>query len=205
MKLTSRPELPRFIMGALATAGASMANGATVQITFANNFVANASTGGLTSFNGDLTGDMIADIVGRSFAFRADIRVLGGGAILGLAYYSGGNSSFVASVGGGVLNLPGPATLQAVASFNFSDTNVNGGAVTNGWLDLTASASPSGYKVQVNRLIFDDTSVTAPTGVTLSSPTFTEWQAIPEPSSLGLLALGAGGLLARRRREKTSA
>lgn len=190
-------------MGALATAGASMANGATVQITFANNFVANASTGGLTSFNGDLTGDMIADIVGSSFAFRADIRVPGG-AILGLASYSG-SSSYVVSVGGGVLNLSGPATLQAVASINFSDTNVNGGAVTNGWLDLTASASSSGYKVQVNRLIFDDTSVTAPTGVTSSSPTFTEWQAIPEPSSLGLLALGAGGLLARRRREKTSA
>lgn len=82
---------------------------------------------------------------------------------------------------------------------------MNGGFVTNGWLDVSATSGPAGQQVRIHRLIFDDASVTAPTGVTSSSPTFTEWQAIPEPSSLGLLALGAGGLLARRRREKTAA
>jgi hypothetical protein len=52
----------------------------------------------------------------------------------------------------------------------------------------------------VHRLIFDDASATAPTGLTSDSPAFPAWSAVPEPSSLGLLALGAGGLLARRRR-----
>ena len=50
---------------ALATAGASVASGATVQITFANNYVANTANGGLTNFQGDLTGDMIPEIIVR--------------------------------------------------------------------------------------------------------------------------------------------
>jgi hypothetical protein len=54
--------------------------------------------------------------------------------------------------------------------------------------------------VQIHRLIFDDAFTTAPTGLTSASTGIQEWSAVPEPSSLGLLALGAGGLLARRRR-----
>jgi hypothetical protein len=51
------------------------------------------------------------------------------------------------------------------------------------------------------RFIFDDASGVAPTGVSHSSAAYPEYgAAVPEPSGLGLLALGAGGLLARRRR-----
>lgn len=64
MKTLKQTELSRFIVGALATGGASMANGATVQITFANNYVANIANGGGANFNGDLTGDSISDVVG---------------------------------------------------------------------------------------------------------------------------------------------
>ncbi len=54
--------------------------------------------------------------------------------------------------------------------------------------------------IYINRLIFDDESTTAPAGV-VSGVAEAEFSAVPEPSSLSLLALGAGGLLARRRRK----
>jgi len=83
----------------------------------------------------------------------------------------------------------------------FSDTNIRSGALTNGWLDITGYAVEPGVKeLTVHRLIFDDASASAPTGLSSSSTGITEWSAVPEPSSLVLLTLGAGGLLARRRR-----
>ena len=73
MKRQGSTELPRFAVGALAVAGASAANGATVQITFANNYVANTANGGLTSFDGDLTGDSGVDLLGAAFGSSANV------------------------------------------------------------------------------------------------------------------------------------
>ena len=56
----STTELPRFAVGALAIAGASAANGATVQITFTNNVVSSAT--GAVNFVADLTGDSVDDV-----------------------------------------------------------------------------------------------------------------------------------------------
>jgi hypothetical protein len=56
--------------------------------------------------------------------------------------------------------------------------------------------------VTVNRLVFDDATGDAISGLSVSHAAYAEYvpAAVPEPSGLGLLALGAGGLLARRRR-----
>ena len=59
MKRQGSTELPRFAGGALAIAGASAANAATVQISFANNLV---HYGGYANFVPDLTGDGVADV-----------------------------------------------------------------------------------------------------------------------------------------------
>jgi hypothetical protein len=56
MKRQGSTELPRFAAGALAIAGASAANAASVvQITFANNMVSYST--GVTLFVADLSGD----------------------------------------------------------------------------------------------------------------------------------------------------
>jgi hypothetical protein len=54
----------------------------------------------------------------------------------------------------------------------------------------------------VNRLVFDETAGRSVTGFAVTDPAFPEYNpnVVPELSSLGLLAMGAGGLLARRRR-----
>ena len=75
---------------------------------------------------------------------------------------------------------------------------------------MTASAVIGNASIQVNRLIFDDASPVAPVGVAYTDPAFAEWapsgvSVIPEPGyNLGLLALGAGGLLIRRRLKRAA-
>jgi hypothetical protein len=95
-----------------------------------------------------------------------------------------------------------------LAPVAFSDGNIRNGTQTNGWLDITAVANHPGEKrLTVHRLIFDDASATAPTGVTSASTGIPEWQvsAVPEPgSNLALLALGAGGLTLRRRLKRAA-
>jgi hypothetical protein len=94
------------------------------------------------------------------------------------------------------------ATIRALVALTFSDTGIRSGAQTLGYLDMTASATANGEKrITVNRLIFDDVTGGAIAGLNVNT-TYTTYTpaAVPEPSGLALLALGAGGLLARRRR-----
>ena len=102
----------------------------------------------------------------------------------------------------------GESRLRSLAPVVFSDENIRNGTQTYGWLDITAVANHPGEKrLTVHRLIFDDASATAPTGVTSASTGIPEWQvsAVPEPgSNLALLALGAGGLTLRRRLKRAA-
>ena len=188
---------------ALAAAGASTAaHAATVQITFNNSFVStNSGVGTLvTDFGGDLNAEL------WSLAGGDAARIMGSARMLARAGSLRWQGKRYAHVGYQYLDdLTGPAiaSLSGVVRLTVVDANVRGGSPNVGWLDMSATIGPFGIgRVDVHRFIFDDTGLGAPTGVGHADAAYPEYGAavVPEPSGMGLLALGAGGLLARRRR-----
>ena len=174
-----------------------------VQITLTGNKI--SSTGG-NDLYADLTGDAVVDIE-MDGSVRSDyVRVvaLGGSAgAFGSGSFFGVDAALVSGgVGARFLEFAfSPIRRSYLNPISFTDTRINGGSRTDAWLEGVAfNESFSSHTVQLTRLIFDDASTTRPTYSAIPGE-LTEWTAIPEPSSLGLLVLGAGGLLARRRRK----
>jgi len=112
---------------------------------------------------------------------------------------NGGPTSSVAIAPGGT---PGAGIVTGGITLTFSDPSIFGGASTAAFLEIvTDSASPN-TGVTLTRLVFDD-GQGAPV-----IPNFAnvvgqgDFPLVPEPSSLALLALGAGGITIRRQRKK---
>jgi hypothetical protein len=210
MKRQGSTELPRFAVGALAIAGASAANGATVQISFANNVV--STSAGLTLFDADLSGDNEAEDLHGQLGYvkgsKRGVMLWSPPAVVGGALSNLAGTSWVHYIGLAGASIQGAGWSRGLVAFTFADQNMNGGSPTAGWLDVSATTSVvSGASVQIHRLIFDDASTNAPTGLTSASTGIPEWQvsAVPEPgSNLALLALGAGGLTLRRRLKRAA-
>ena len=207
---TKQTTIPRagakWLPGAMALAATTASShAATVQITLTG--YTKSTTGG-DHINADLTGDGVDDFALTLGALNTQSAVFrgypaqAGAVIYGAAFHSPPNFGVVvgADLDMGV-GLRSPK--EKLLSFRFSDAGINGGDVTEGWLQVRAfSSSATDHTVELTRLIFDNSSTSAPNPGSISSVQ-TEWStaAIPEPSSFALLGLGAAGLLARRRRQ----
>ena len=193
--------------GALAATVAT-AQASTVQITLTGNFIS-STTNALTA---DLTGDGTDDVNFRVASYNqalAEVQING---INGFQWVSAHFDSIFgfdvvarfANGGVGVPNAGGasPQNIKYLNPITFSDPHINGGASTQGYLEVNAfTTSDTLQTVALTRLVFDDASTTLGTSGLSTATAYTAWTAVPEPSSLGLLALGAGGLLDRRRRQ----
>jgi len=188
----------------MGIAAATSVEAATVQITLNQSYTVTFASGFI-----DLTGDGVVD------GMRFDA-----GAFEGNPMYFSPGGTFVA------LRNPNPTTYggfdyaavirwydgnfeDTFRSFSpnttgasFSDSRINGGALTFGLLETTVGMD----SLTAVRLVFNNASTVAPTGpLAASYDAFVPGagggtSAVPEDStSLGLLALGAGGLLTRRR------
>ena len=175
-----------------------------MQITLTGNKI--SSTGG-NQLVADLTGDTNADVtfgeeswgpyyvaVGIDGGMRLRAVNMGGMYVLNAAVADGAGVGLPFAFG------PVPQSASYMNHITFTDQRINGGAPTEAWLQVNAfNTSGTSQTVELSRLIFDDASTTRPAFASVPGAQ-TEWSAVPEPSSFALLALGAGGLLARRRR-----
>ncbi len=100
----------------------------------------------------------------------------------------------------------------AFLNLTFSDPKFNNDELTNALLEVSAfNSSPGDQTVELTALIFDNEDPNdglSGVGAGGDYPVIGEVDdgvytaAVPEPSSIGLLALGAGGVLALRQRRK---
>jgi hypothetical protein len=196
----------KWMAGATAAtaAGATAAQASLITVNLSNNYI---SGGGGNHLNADLTGDGYPDLVltGASFYYRYRTKTLGNSVIRvtynsakvdlngvhALGFRSAGDGYFSVAVMGST-TVTGTSLTASIPIF-FKDLHINGGAPTKGSLEVTAGPFAGGQFAGVRLDSFTYTSNTPVAGSRIA--------AVPDQgSSLALLAMGAGGVLALRRR-----
>ena len=217
---------------ALATAGAtSVANAAIVEISLSGNTLTSSTNNLLADFSGDGNDDFTLSgtnqvhnpptpgfsapgffspgpngrpstgtyfpgtwVPGSPGSYSAKLSVDG---------VSASGRNFVSSYGStlsNTSNIAGSPATDGLIAITFTDANYGG--FISGWLDVSVSgANPA---VTLQRIIWDDANLTLrPASASATASAYATASPVPEPSGLALLALGAGGLIARRRRNAT--
>lgn len=176
---------------AATAAGVTASQANTVTVNLLNNYI--SAFGGI-HLNADLTGDGSPDLtIFPATAFHsshkfcstcttivvnARARVVLNGVYASAWAYGDGRAigerlgSKTASVRYG----GGPATLMGSIPITFKDLHINGGALTEGSLEVTVSSG--GPEIQLDSFTYNE---------------------VPEGSTLALLAIGASGILVFRR------
>src|SRR6266550_7932785 len=187
----------KWMVGATAATAAgvtaSQASATTIQLV--NNYISGIEGNHL---NADLTGDGNADVAITGVQYSFHYRTISGhiytslrnssaavflNAVFASAYH-GDYPVFHAQVGSHISGHTGAysASVTGLIPIFFRDLHINNGKLTEGWLEVSAFApltSPSsGAEVRLD-------------GLTYNTP--------DQGSSLALLAMGAGGVLALRR------
>lgn len=210
------------VAGAITGGLAAASHAATVQITLTGNMI--SSSGG-NQLVADITGDGTDDVTFSNVVLgsnevainingdraHATFQVITSSSVTTYGTYFNTFSQFNADAQFANGGVGTPASVASAARnikylnpVTFTDSRINGGLPTDGYLEVNSIAAGLGANsVTLTRFVFDDASTTRPTGV-LTTTQYTEAVLIPEPSSLTLLALGAGGLLARRNRKKAA-
>jgi hypothetical protein len=205
---TNRSRVATWLALVLGIAAATSVEAATVQITRGGllpaNLLAYYGYNGLQPALWDVTGDGVAEAdITATFTWgypysspeekSISLKNTSTGVIFAYSYW---NSQYGENIVFGSAGL---------TQMNFTDTRINGGAPFGGWLETDYGGVVDHQNVwvpfvRVARLVFNDDSTTAPSGpLAASYSEFVPASAVPEPSSLGLLALGAACLLTRRR------
>lgn len=162
-KLLSNSKLTRWkrMTGSSAVIGAAAATTASagvVQITLLNEQVTVGAGAGNT-LTGDFTRDNVNDVPLWSGSYNA-------------------TSAYLSSTAGGVATaksnsvragsnivLGNPRSVSALIPFVFTDSRINGGAATGAFAEVRANNTATAGTVRVVRSVFDDASITRPTGV----------------------------------------
>ena len=195
---------------AASAAAATGVQASTVTVTLTNNFLSNLPDNSLSANifgNGDLFAFATAGYFGAPSSGSAHLKIAtnyannGGGSALASFNHMGGQYHLfvkIASAGGTVSDsrdgLPAIFSVTKTLNIRFSDPSVNGGAITDGLLQLTADVHTVNLHQTRSQITLNSFSynINMPAGV-------------PEGgSTLALLALGAGGVMAFRRSKKAA-
>lgn len=188
------------VAGSLAAAGS--ASGEVVQITLSGNEISASGTVLTDNTNDDVTGDGIGDLgSSSSFYFRA----AGSAGIRGRIAGQVVRASFSSSTFSGYFNVRvgtssssggSPESLRNFIPIRFTDARINGGATTEGYLEVFAeNLSESDHRIELVRLIFDDADTDLPSAGLRDS--FPEWIDL-SATSMPLATAGGAGKIERK-------
>ena len=130
------------------------------------------------------------------------------GAGRNLGSFSPATSSLGSATRRKIKGIDGESAGWVTASFNTSSLGTH-----QGFLQVTNSVAGSASGVAIVRFVYDKDAETTNEALlvltddytSIGTTTATSTTIVPEPSSLALLALGAGGVMLRRKRQKAQA